>query len=92
MDQVTQQNAAMVEQSTAASHSLAAEAEALSRLVGQFQIGQVEQTFVVQPVRKAAAQAVKKSRIPVHAPAGKFVTAARTVQQAAAGADDWDEF
>jgi methyl-accepting chemotaxis protein len=39
MDQVTQQNAAMVEQATAASHSLAAEADALSRLVGQFQIG-----------------------------------------------------
>ncbi|HUW80781.1 MAG TPA: methyl-accepting chemotaxis protein [Acidocella sp.] len=92
MDQVTQQNAAMVEQSTAASHNLAAEAEALSRLVGQFQIGHVEQTHVAKPANKTAAPIVKKSRIPVHAPAGKFVTAARTVQQAVAGADDWDEF
>jgi methyl-accepting chemotaxis protein len=39
MDQVTQQNAAMVEQATAASHSMAHEAEGLARLVGQFRIG-----------------------------------------------------
>ena len=39
MDQVTQQNAAMVEQATAASHSLAHEAEELAGLVGQFRIG-----------------------------------------------------
>jgi methyl-accepting chemotaxis protein len=42
MDQVTQQNAAMVEQSTAASHSLAGEAEELARLVGRFRTGQSE--------------------------------------------------
>ncbi len=39
MDQVTQQNAAMVEQATAASHSLASEASELASLVGEFQIG-----------------------------------------------------
>jgi methyl-accepting chemotaxis protein len=38
MDQVTQQNAAMVEQTTAASHALASEAEALAQLVGQFKV------------------------------------------------------
>ncbi|GAB0113934.1 methyl-accepting chemotaxis protein [Acidisoma sp. C75] len=38
MDQVTQQNAAMVEQSTAASHSLSREAETLSHLVARFRI------------------------------------------------------
>jgi len=38
MDQVTQQNAAMVEQATAASHGLAGEAKELARLVGQFQL------------------------------------------------------
>ena len=57
MDQVTQQNAAMVEQATAASHSLAGEAEELARLVGQFRTGSMEATTA--PV---------KSRIPVHAP------------------------
>ena len=42
MDQVTQQNAAMVQQSTAASHSLAGEAQELARLVGRFRIEQAE--------------------------------------------------
>ncbi|MFE9082807.1 methyl-accepting chemotaxis protein [Brevundimonas sp. NPDC003935] len=40
MDQVTQQNAAMVEQSTAAALSLKTEAEGLARLVGRFRTGQ----------------------------------------------------
>ncbi|WP_442417769.1 methyl-accepting chemotaxis protein [Pararhizobium capsulatum] len=39
MDQGTQQNAAMVEQQTAASHSLAREAEALFAMLGQFRVG-----------------------------------------------------
>ncbi|MGI4951709.1 MAG: HAMP domain-containing methyl-accepting chemotaxis protein [Janthinobacterium lividum] len=39
MDQMTQQNAAMVEQSTAASHALAQEAEELARLAQRFQVG-----------------------------------------------------
>ncbi len=39
IDQVTHQNAAMVEQSTEASHDLAEEAAELTRLVGQFRIG-----------------------------------------------------
>ncbi|WFU05858.1 methyl-accepting chemotaxis protein (plasmid) [Rhizobium sp. CB3171] len=38
MDQGTQQNAAMVEQATAAAHSLASEAEALFQLLSQFRI------------------------------------------------------
>ena len=38
MDQVTQQNAAMVEQSTASAHKLAQEAEELFTQVGQFEI------------------------------------------------------
>jgi methyl-accepting chemotaxis protein len=41
MDQVTQQNAAMVEQSTAASHNLASTADGLAELVAQFRIGAV---------------------------------------------------
>jgi methyl-accepting chemotaxis protein len=38
MDQGTQQNAAMVEQTTAASHALASEAAALSSLLAQFKL------------------------------------------------------
>jgi len=40
MDQATQQNAAMVEQSTAASHSLSNEARELSRLVQRFRLAE----------------------------------------------------
>ena len=39
MDGVTQQNAAMVEETTAASHTLRKEAETLTRLIGQFDVG-----------------------------------------------------
>jgi methyl-accepting chemotaxis protein len=38
MDQFTQQNAAMVEQSAAAGHALAQETEELTRLIGRFEI------------------------------------------------------
>jgi methyl-accepting chemotaxis protein len=40
MDQFTQKNAAMVEETTAASYSLADDAAALERLVGQFRVGE----------------------------------------------------
>ncbi|HWA59798.1 MAG TPA: methyl-accepting chemotaxis protein [Caulobacteraceae bacterium] len=40
MDQVTQQNAAMVEQTTAACHGLAREADALGGLIGRFETGE----------------------------------------------------
>jgi methyl-accepting chemotaxis protein len=60
MDQVTQQNAAMVEQSTAASHSLAREAEALATLLRRFQIGDEVETQSApsrQPARPVRARA-----------------------------------
>ena len=40
MDQVTQQNAAMVEESTAAAHGMAGAAEELSHLVRQFKLSE----------------------------------------------------
>jgi methyl-accepting chemotaxis protein len=51
MDQVTQQNAAMVEEATAASHSLSREADALARLVSQFEI---RSSDAAKPVSAAA--------------------------------------
>ena len=54
MDQVTQQNAAMVEQSTAASHSLSQEAESLASSVSRFQLGAVA---AAAPARAAPAPA-----------------------------------
>ncbi|MEO8529604.1 MAG: methyl-accepting chemotaxis protein [Deltaproteobacteria bacterium] len=42
LDQVTQQNAAMVEESTAASHALRSEANALGEIIARFRIGEDE--------------------------------------------------
>jgi len=52
MDKVTQQNAAMAEEATAASRSLAQESEQLTRLVGQFRVGNVT---AFEPARQAAS-------------------------------------
>ena len=41
MDRTTQQNAAMVEESTAAARSLASEADELAELVARFKMGDV---------------------------------------------------
>jgi methyl-accepting chemotaxis protein len=49
MDQMTQQNAAMVEQTNAASHTLAQDAGALTTLVNQFQIGETAPSYNVAP-------------------------------------------
>ena len=54
MDQTTQQNAAMVEESTAASQSLAHEAEALASRVQMFRI-EAGQTSAHRPGRRRAA-------------------------------------
>lgn len=50
MDRVVQQNAAMVEESTAAAHALRTEAMDLADRIGKFRIGESE----AQPVRKRA--------------------------------------
>jgi methyl-accepting chemotaxis protein len=52
MDKVTQQNAAMAEQATAASRSLSQESDHLATLIGQFR---VNNTAPVEPARRAAA-------------------------------------
>ena len=94
MDQVTQHNAAMVEESTAASHSLAGEAEALFRLVGQFSIGHVAET-AARPARKALAAKGGKARTAAHGGMEKVVSFTRresAPQAALAAADDWSEF
>ncbi|MBW9114441.1 PAS domain S-box protein [Rhizobium cauense] len=79
MDQATQQNAAMVEESTAASHKLAGEAEALRGLLAQF--------------RLAEAQAQRGAQRPAASPALHLVTrVARAHGSAAPAAGSWEEF
>jgi len=88
MDQVTQQNAAMVEEATAASLSMSKEAEGLARLVGRFEVG--------QEARSAHRTARQPSRAPATISAMRttgFGGAARKpVPVAASGGDSWTEF
>ena len=57
MDQVTQQNAAMVEEATAASHALTSEADTLARLISRFELGDKAQAPAqAQPRRPSTAR------------------------------------
>ena len=92
MDQVTQQNAAMVEQATAASRMLADETKELSRLVARFSISGVETLQYAGAAR--APQAAPAPRRPVSAPMTVGATAlkAQPAPASHAAADDWEEF
>lgn len=104
MDQVTQQNAAMVEESTAASHSLSQEAEALSRLVAKFETGETFEASatpqraaqpLARPAPKAPSRPASAGARPAHSSAANPVAAQqrRIANFAAAQArDDWEEF
>ncbi|MBA3042308.1 MAG: methyl-accepting chemotaxis protein [Alphaproteobacteria bacterium] len=95
MDQVTQQNAAMVEQTNAASHTLAGDAENLSRLVGQFKMTGSAYAAPVQPQAASAASLPKPSpaKSLIDKVAGTFnrSAVARVASQGAA-AENWEEF
>jgi methyl-accepting chemotaxis protein len=68
MDQVTQQNASMVEESTAANHSLSQETDQLSNLIGQFRLGAAEDGDALRSQLQKAAPHV--FRAPPKAPVG----------------------
>jgi methyl-accepting chemotaxis protein len=85
MDQVTQQNAAMVEEATAASHALTSEADTLQRLISRFELGDKAQAPAAQ---HAPAQ-------PQHRPVAQMKTTGPRGGAAPAFAtqeDSWDEF
>ncbi|MEW9616861.1 methyl-accepting chemotaxis protein [Shinella sp. S4-D37] len=90
MDQVTQQNAAMVEETTAASMALNDEAETLKSLVARFRAGAA--AMAAQPVQQAIRRDVQPQRAAYQAPR----TAARAIPQVAGNTalaqDDWEEF
>ncbi|PYB76934.1 methyl-accepting chemotaxis protein [Rhizobium wuzhouense] len=88
IDQGTQQNAAMVEETTAASHSLAREAEQLFQLLAQFKIGAANQT------RNTPAAANQQSR-PQPSPARQMtakVAQAFHGNAAVKSGGSWEEF
>jgi methyl-accepting chemotaxis protein len=96
MDQVTQRNAAMVEETSAATHKLSNEAGHLVTLVSRFKVGAEDaplRTRIEQPMRPVA---VSGRAAAVASPARKLmnsVSRALNAQPAAAPAHgDWQEF
>ena len=81
MDRMTQQNAAMVEQSTAASRSLADEAGDLSGLVGQFRTGSESKATIAFPTGKA-----RRKKMPAPASYGNLAL------KSSGPDEDWAEF
>ncbi|PSJ61499.1 globin-coupled sensor protein [Pseudaminobacter soli (ex Li et al. 2025)] len=80
LDQVTQQNAAMVEETTTASHALALEAENLTTSVSHFEISrQIPSETPVLPQRRRAAPSLR-------------VVRGEATKPTASADDDWTEF
>ncbi len=65
MDQVTQQNAAMVEQTTAASHNLTIETRTLAQTLSTFRIGGMPQRTMSQPAPYNFAPLAQPQKHPV---------------------------
>jgi methyl-accepting chemotaxis protein len=84
MDQVTQQNAAMVEQSTAASRSLAHEAQELGRLISRFQVGAAPTPAAAAPKRRGPIQ---RTVTALKTLAGRGGSAVRKTEE-----ESWEEF
>ncbi len=89
MDKMTQQNAAMVEQSTAAARSLAGEADELSALVARFETG--GPSGMAQPRASAAAPSRPAPRRASHRPSAPAVHGNLAIK-ADVDDEDWTEF
>ncbi len=88
MDQVTQQNAAMVEEATAASQALAQEASELTRLIGEFQLG--DDATEIRPPATRSVRRPTASTVVALRPVGRG--GAARVPQGAAPDEAWTEF
>jgi methyl-accepting chemotaxis protein len=89
MDQGTQQNAAMVEETTAAAHSLAREAEQLFALLGEFNVGGGAVSHRSAPV--AANAASRPAMSPARQMTAKVAHAFHGNAAIKSG-DSWEEF
>ena len=87
MDRVTQQNAAMVEESTAAAHALTNEAQELTRLVRQFDIGDGVAETAHMPSARQSAPVVQQQQQRAQAYFKTQGSAAVAVNE-----DDWQDF
>jgi methyl-accepting chemotaxis protein len=86
MDRMTQQNAAMVEQSTAAARNLADEAGQLAQLVTQFKTGDGNVMSMQQTASRAPMNVGPARHAPMPAVIGNVALDTR------AAPDDWDKF
>jgi methyl-accepting chemotaxis protein len=95
MDATTQQNAALVEQASAASLAIVEHAQALSSVISRYQVGELPAAAVRErrtSSRPWSAAAPRKPPAPV-AKAPASVPARKVAQAAAAAIDsDWQEF
>ncbi|KQW31905.1 chemotaxis protein [Rhizobium sp. Root274] len=95
MDQVTQQNAAMVEETTAASMALRSESDNLRDLVARFQVsGSAHATTSLRSTaeimrRPSGAPVTAAPKTPAYQPAPRKVAASGG---ASSGGDSWEEF
>src|SRR3569623_40362 len=91
MDQVTQQNAALVEEAAAAAESMQDQAAALARLVATFKLQLM--AGIDKPLQKAAARPEHRPQPALSRKPLAALPAARVTRKAsAAGNEDWEEF
>jgi methyl-accepting chemotaxis protein len=104
LDQMTQQNAALVEQSAAAAESLKHQAARLAQAVAIFKLGRQETVQAIAQAQ-ASSQAVVKPKPRVQGPPREAAPAPKTERRGArrlnppsprppakSGNDDWEEF
>ncbi|MCP8894138.1 methyl-accepting chemotaxis protein [Shinella daejeonensis] len=91
IDQGTQQNAAMVEEQTAASHALAKETAGLNELLGQFRLG-CDTPRARSPSPVLAPEEGRPQVSGARALVGRLARAVGGGQAAAAVDQDWQEF
>ncbi|MDB5455042.1 MAG: methyl-accepting chemotaxis sensory transducer [Caulobacter sp.] len=92
MDQVTQQNAAMVEQSTAATHSLKGETGELVRLMGRFRVGEGQAQRRPAPADPAQHAPARNPVAEQRARLDNFARPSRGGAAAAPAPEGWEEF
>ena len=88
MDQVTQQNAAMVEEATAASHGLANEAQELQRLMARFKTGENAERSLGGGAPKSSGSRPALKSVARHAGGG----GALRRQEVEATGETWEQF
>ena len=94
MDQVTQQNAAMVEETSAASHTLAQDADTLIQAISRFKL---RERNVEYPAPKAIREPVRAHPSPARSLVNKVAGAfnrnsAAALAEPVRASDNWEEF